>query len=62
MCETRLFLKHRNYQALKNSFGNEKMCLPGGKIRWRTCHLLVQRVVLSLSVYALKAAEDDANM
>ena len=31
MCGARLTLKYRNYQALKNSFGNRKMRLPSEK-------------------------------
>ena len=57
MCGARFSLKHRNYQAL-NSVGNGKMCLPSEKGSGR---LLGHCVVLSRSVEALKATEDDAS-
>ena len=58
MCGARFSLKHRNYQAL-NSAGNGKMRLPSEKWSGRR---LVRCVVLSRSVDALKAKEDNANV
>ena len=58
MCGARFSLKHRNYQAL-NSAGNGKMRLPSEKWSGRR---LVRCVVLSRSVDALNAKENDASV